>query len=115
VVQPKQLLTMTDLDVILAESNRQPVLLFKHSTTCPISARAHREWQTFLGSPEAERVAHAWVRVIEERPVSRAVADRVGVTHQSPQALLIKGGRVLWHDSHGGITVEALRAAVAQA
>lgn len=29
----KQLLTMADLDEILADSARQPVLVFKHSTT----------------------------------------------------------------------------------
>lgn len=29
----KQLLSMADLDSVLAESSRQPVLVFKHSTT----------------------------------------------------------------------------------
>ena len=52
------------------------------------------------------------VRVIEERPVSLALSDRVGVRHQSPQALLIHGGQALWNDSHGAITVDALKAAV---
>ncbi len=65
--------------------------------------------------PEAEQAAHFWVRVIEERPVSRAFSDRVGVAHQSPQALLLKGGRVVWHDSHGGITAAALKEAVTRA
>lgn len=108
----KQILTQGDLDAVLAEAGQRPVLIFKHSTTCPISAAAHREWQAFLATPEAEQVDHAWVRVIEERPLSLALAQRVGVAHESPQALLIKGGRALWHASHWGITQSALKAAL---
>lgn len=109
---PKQILTMADLESVLADSRQRPVLVFKHSTTCPISARAHREWQAFLASPEADRVGHAWVRVREERPVSLALADRVGVVHQSPQALLLRNGKAVWHDSHYAITAQSLKAAV---
>ncbi|MFZ5815925.1 MAG: bacillithiol system redox-active protein YtxJ [Bacillota bacterium] len=111
----KQLRTMEDLTAVLAESARQPVLIYKHSTACAVSSRAYREWQAFLTSPEADRVRHAWVRVIEERPVSLALSQRVGVAHQSPQALLIKEGRALWHASHREITADALRAAVERA
>jgi bacillithiol system protein YtxJ len=55
------------------------------------------------------------VRVIEERPVSLALAERVGVQHQSPQALLIRNGAALWNASHHDITTEALQNAVAAA
>ncbi|MBP2018781.1 bacillithiol system protein YtxJ [Symbiobacterium terraclitae] len=111
-VEPRQLWTMADVEAVLAESLRRPVLIFKHSTRCPISAAAFREWQAYLASPEARQVANAWVRVIEERPVSLALASRAGVAHQSPQALLISGGRAVWHASHGAITARTLRAVV---
>ena len=65
-----------------------------------------------MNTPEAGKVGHAWVRVIEERPVSLAFADKVGAKHASPQAVLIKDGKALWQDSHYNITVEALKAAV---
>jgi bacillithiol system protein YtxJ len=55
------------------------------------------------------------VRVIEERPVSLALAEQVGVPHASPQSLLIKDGHGVWNASHRGITVEALKAAVTEA
>jgi bacillithiol system protein YtxJ len=35
------------------------------------------------------------------------------VRHESPQALVLRGGEVVWHDSHYGIQVEALNQAVA--
>ena len=34
------------------------------------------------------------------RPVSNAVVERFGVRHESPQALLLRDGRVVWHASH---------------
>lgn len=65
-----------------------------------------------MASPEAEGIKLALVRVIEERPVSLSLAERVAVKHESPQALLIKDGKALWHDSHRAITADALKAAV---
>lgn len=109
-----QLKSMADLEALLAASGQQPVLVFKHSTTCPVSARAHREWEAFQSTPAAGKVKLAWVRVIEERPVSLALAAQVNVTHQSPQALLIKNGQALWNASHRGITAAALAEAVAK-
>lgn len=107
-----QLRTLEDLEALLASTVERPALVFKHSTACPISARAYAEWQRFLAGSVAQGVTCAWVRVLEERPVSLALAERVGVRHESPQALLILGGRALWHDSHERITAQALESAV---
>ncbi|HLO03051.1 MAG TPA: bacillithiol system redox-active protein YtxJ [Symbiobacteriaceae bacterium] len=107
-----QLMTLADLEALIASSGEQPVLVFKHSTSCPVSARAHREWEAFQATPAAGKVKLAWVRVIQERPVSLALAQKVGVQHESPQALLIKNGQVLWHASHRGITAASLTEAV---
>lgn len=111
----RRLTATEDVDDLLAASADRPALIFKHSTTCPVSARAHEAWEAFLRTPDAERVTPAWVRVIEERPVSLALSERVGVPHASPQALLVSGGRVLWHDSHQRLTLQALRSAVSVA
>lgn len=62
----------------------------------------------------AAAITPALVRVIEERAVSLALAERLGVRHESPQVLLIRDGRVDWHDSHHRITAPALAAAVGQ-
>ena len=101
-----------DLDHLLAAAPRQPVMIFKHSTTCPISAAAFREFQAALAGGDLAGARPAVVRVIEERPLSRSIARRWSVTHQSPQALLVQGPNVLWHASHHAITREALGAAV---
>ena len=81
-------------------------LVFKHSTRCPVSSAAWREVAAFRKAhPEA--VVYV-VHVPEQRSLSNAVAARTGIRHESPQALLLEHGRVAWHDSHEGVTAEAL-------
>lgn len=86
-------------------------LLVKHSLICPISERAFSQYERFL--TEGSEVPNAWLDVIGQRPISLGVAERTGVAHESPQALLLQAGRVVWHASHGAITVESLGEAVA--
>jgi bacillithiol system protein YtxJ len=85
-------------------------LLFKHSPTCPISAAAFEQYRRFAEThPD---VATGWIEVVQERPLARAVAERSGVRHESPQALLLEGGAVRWDASHGAITVASLEQAL---
>jgi bacillithiol system protein YtxJ len=44
--------------------------------------------------------------------LSNAIAERFGVRHETPQALLIKDGRVVWHASHWSITSDSLTEAL---
>jgi bacillithiol system protein YtxJ len=87
-------------------------LLFKHSSTCPISCGAFEEYEQWLAS--APGVASAWLNVVAERPLARTVTERTGVQHESPQALLLVGGRCVWNASHGAITKASLAAALAR-
>lgn len=100
-----------DLDRALADAG--PVLLFKHSTACPVSAAAYREFRAWLGDRERPRAA--LIHVIEDRPVSNAIAERLGVRHESPQAILVQDGAAAWSASHGAITAAALRKATGSA
>lgn len=97
-----------DLERLLAEEPSRPVLIFKHSTTCPISAAAYRRFQDAVAAGDLVGVQPILVRVIEERPLSQAIAKRWAVPHASPQALLVRGPHVVWQASHERITREAL-------
>ncbi len=103
-----------DLETLLCGAGDAPVLVFKHSTTCPISARAHGQLLAADAAGELDGVRVACVRVMEERPLSAAIAARFGVAHQSPQALVIRGGRAVWRASHHALTRQVLHAAVAE-
>jgi len=52
------------------------------------------------------------VTVQTGRELSNAVAKRLGVRHETPQALLIQAGRVVWSAAHFRVTAEAIEAAI---
>lgn len=110
--RPERISGPEELDEILAASSERPVWLFKHSVTCPVSAMAWRRYKRFVKEHGTTGEARfTYLEVQHARPLSDAVAERTGVPHESPQALLLEGSRVLWHASHGAITVRALEAA----
>lgn len=108
----QELHTNEDLEKVWDKSTQEPVFIFKQSTTCPISAEAFDEYQTFLGSQDD--VETYFVKVRETRDVSNQIAEETGVQHQSPQALLIKDREAIWHTSHSKITNDSLTAALEQ-
>lgn len=94
--------------ILLAESTAEPVLLFKHSTQCPISARAAARLSEFKDEMGEEAPKIYWLKVIESRPVSNDVASRLGVKHESPQIILIENAKAVWDASHDAITADAI-------
>ncbi len=108
----QRLNTVQDLEAILQESARHPVFLFKHSTACPVSAWAYREFQKYAMDLASQEATLALVRVIEERPLSLEAASRLGVVHASPQVILIREGRPVWHTSHYEASSVAMLAAI---
>ncbi len=91
--------TKADVDDIL----RLPyAVVFKHSSLCPSSARAHSVVRDLAKSKPD--VPIFLILVIESREASLYLAERVGVTHQSPQLLVLRNGVVEWHVSHFDIT-----------
>ncbi|MDO3409349.1 bacillithiol system redox-active protein YtxJ [Saccharibacillus sp. CPCC 101409] len=107
-----QIATSEQLDSAIQESEHKPVLVFKHSTRCPISARAYEEAKRYLQGTPNEEAGYVLIHVVEDRPVSLEAADRLGVEHASPQAILLKNGKAVWNTSHSRITSAALQEAL---
>ncbi|MDR3585602.1 MAG: bacillithiol system redox-active protein YtxJ [Desulfosporosinus sp.] len=99
----KEITCSRELGEILDESCQRRIILFKHSTTCSISAHAWQEMQDFIRESSAE-VLVVMIKVIESRPVCSQVTEDLGVKHQSPQVLLLSNRKVLWHASHQAVT-----------
>jgi len=106
----EELMTIADLDHALEQSQGRPLLLFKHSLTCPISARGLLELEAYLEEPDT-RVDYRLIVVQNARTVSDAAASRLEIKHETPQAILITDGRAVWHASHWDITSEAIKEA----
>jgi len=107
----KEITCSQEFKEILEESCQHKIILFKHSTTCPISERAWQEVRAFI-QESSDEVQVVMIKVIESRPVSNHAADELGVKHQSPQALLISDRKVLWHASHQSVTLDNIKKAL---
>ena len=98
------------LEVIKEESARQPILIFKHSTTCSISAmalsRMERNWSDQIG------VKPYYLDLLANRPISSKIEREFGIEHESPQVLLIRNGECVYDASHMAISFVGLQQAV---
>ena len=108
----RELTTINALEEILQASYQLPVLFFKHSNTCLISERAFSEFEKYLQTAASAQPQHALIVVQKAGAVSDKLAERVGVTHETPQAILVRNGQAVWHESHFALKSAAIAQAV---
>jgi bacillithiol system protein YtxJ len=101
------LITETQLSEIKAASAEKPVVIFKHSTRCSISAVAKSRLER---GREPENISFYYLDLIRFRDLSNRVATDFAIEHESPQVLLIRNGECVYDESHGGIRMEDLEA-----
>lgn len=104
--------TFEDWAKVQAESNERPVFVFKHSTECPVNAKAAYRVNQWLDAEDEAAPTMYFVKVIETKPVSKKIEADLKIEHQSPQLLLIQNGKGMWSTSHEDITAEAIEKAI---
>ncbi len=100
-----ELRDVASLDSFLARSNGDPVIIFKHSDSCGISARAYAQMSQ-LEHPVG------LVTVQTARAVSDEIGKRMGLAHETPQVMIVHNGQVAWTASHGQVKAAAVEAAL---
>jgi len=95
-----------DWEAALSQSEDTPVLIYKHSSTCSVSSKAHREMETLV---EEDSVPTYMVVVQENRAVSNVIEEDLGVRHETPQAILLDDRTAVFDTSHFNVTVDTLR------
>jgi len=94
-----ELTHLSQVDEWLERSFHQPILFFKHSTSCSISAAAYGRLERGIADlPENFQLVY--LDLLAHRDISQALAERCGVRHESPQLILVKNGKASWHASH---------------
>lgn len=81
-------------------------VLFKHSETCGVSSRAYGEMARLkrpIGLITVQRARH----------VSDEIEHRWQLTHETPQVLIIRDGKLVWDASHFRIRADAVESALA--
>ena len=99
--------SMEDLDHAEQQSNEKVVVLFKHSTRCSISRFVLKSFENTYAIP-ADKMEIYFLDLIEYRPISNEIAERFGVTHQSPQLIVLKEGKAIYDASHESIDANSL-------
>ena len=100
-----------DLDAALILAASEPIVIFKHSPTCGVSAQASEDIGEMLEGAAFPLPLYV-VSVRAQREVSEAITKRFGIRHESPQVLLVQRGAVLWHASHFRVSAAEIRSAV---
>lgn len=82
------------------------IAIFKHSTHCPVSTIAKKrlvsEWNF------GNELPVYYLDLIEYRSVSNQIAEQFNVRHESPQILIIKDGKCIYHASHISISAKEI-------
>jgi bacillithiol system protein YtxJ len=95
--------TEADIATILS----QPLaVVYKHSPICPTSGIAYEEIRSLRRLQEDVPVY--LVDVIQSRLLSRYIAERLGVVHASPQAIILRSGVPAWHGSHFDLRADTM-------
>lgn len=105
-----RLVAVGQIDLAVKQSRTRPVLIFKHSVTCGVSAQAYDELMNLPRDsiPGGVYVVH----VQSDRSVSATIAQRFGICHESPQILILVEGQVRWAASHFRVNASEVQRAL---
>ena len=90
------------VSTLLSKSIDKPekvFVVFKHSTRCGTSRMARILFESEWTISEPVYL----INVVESRAASDAIESILGVIHESPQAVAIRNGKCVYHNSHAGI------------
>lgn len=95
----------------LADASEKKYFLFKHSSTCPVSASAHRQVEKAEGqlSVPVYRIV-----VQEQKALSDEITRKFGIKHETPQLILVREGNAVWERTHWGILADDMVTAAAK-
>jgi len=101
------LTSLEQLDIILEESKKIPVVIFKYSSRCGVSRMVLRQFENNYNL-NVTQVKLYFLDLIAFRDVSDEVGYKFQVMHQSPQLIVIKNGITVHHASHYSIDASIL-------
>lgn len=82
---------------LLDLSQNQNVYIFKHSSRCGVSSMVLRRFEKQIKEREE---TYVYLHIQGFRSLSNWIEEELGIRHESPQLIVLRGGTVLAHDSH---------------
>lgn len=99
--------SLEDIQKIKALSNSKPQVIFKHSTTCPISSMAKMRIEDQSTTID-QQLDFNYLDLLRHRSISSHIAEDLQVHHESPQLILVIDEEVIYDASHFDITIAEL-------
>ncbi|MDP2683893.1 MAG: bacillithiol system redox-active protein YtxJ [bacterium] len=93
------------LDKALEKSNHEPILIFKHSDSCPVSSEAYDEVLKFEKKVETPIFL---IVVQDNRDESNQVEQVLEIKHESPQIILVNESHAKLTLNHEDVTEDNL-------
>jgi len=96
-----------DLYKIIENSVNRPQIIFKDSTSCGISAHAKERLDDDYSLIEG-KADFNYLNLLAHRSISTLIAQKLEVTHQSPQIIVLKDKKVVYTSSHHAINAASI-------
>ncbi|WP_445665685.1 bacillithiol system redox-active protein YtxJ [Fodinibius sp. AD559] len=97
----------SQVDSVVEASKEKPQLIYKHSHRCSVCFVAKGDLEMASDNIKEHADMH-FVNVVRSRDASNKIASDLDVRHESPQAILVDDGKVVWDGSHGSIDTDAI-------
>lgn len=94
------------LNEIDLKSNSKIQAIYKHSTRCSISNMTNKILNRELKDINENIIDVYYLDLILFRDLSNNVSTRYTIEHESPQILIIKGGKCIYCASHSDVSLE---------
>ncbi|MEQ6118561.1 bacillithiol system redox-active protein YtxJ [Reichenbachiella sp. MALMAid0571] len=105
----KKLTEVEALEEIKSKSFDNPILIYKHSTRCSVSSMVLNRLERSWDDQEMQNIEIYFLDLIAHRDVSNQIESVFGISHESPQILLISSGKCVYNASHMGISYRELK------
>lgn len=108
----ENLVRVQDLDSLKqAAAKAQHYWLFKHSSTCPVSAAAWNEYNEYCSLHPNQ--LFLFLVVQEDRELSKEIEAITGIKHESPQLFHFANEQVDWQATHNKIKNKSMQEFIA--
>jgi len=93
------------LQKIVVKSQEKPQVICKYSSCCHLSEIVFQRLQKNCCPGDVD---FHFLDLTNYNPISEKVSEVFGVSHQSPQILVINEGQCIFHESHPEISLEGI-------
>ncbi len=99
--------SVEQLHELIENTFEKPVLLFKHSTRCIVSAMVMNNFRNEWSSGDG-LCRLCYLDLLAHRDVSDEIENLTGIKHESPQVIVLKGREIIYEESHSSIDIKRI-------